>query len=252
MRRTGRQHRETMSVRLPDGRETSLLRVADPNARRLRLRVTERGARLTVPSVVSDDEVSRFLQRHLDWLSEQLRADPTSPVQTGGLEPMHTAHLPLRGVQLAVQWHEARWLHVQQRDEKLVIGSPPGSPITQVRQALREFYLTEARADLGRWLPRYLPGLPRPPRQWRIRPLSSLWGSLSSSDVMSLDLALILAPPAAFEYVLVHELCHLIQANHSRAFWREVELRFPAWRAQRDWLRDEGRSVKRDLHCLLN
>lgn len=68
---------------------------------------------------------------------------------------------------------------------------------------------------------------------------------------MSLDLALILAPPAAFEYVLVHELCHLIQPNHSAAFWQEVELRLPDWRTQRRWLREDGMQVKRELRRLL-
>ncbi len=252
MRRAARQHREIISVRLPDGRDTPLLRVADPRARRMRLRVSERGARLTVPSITSDAEERQFLEQHLHWLSEQLRGDPDSLIQDLGLRLGQTSRLPLRGMQLEVEWRETRWLHVSQEDGQLIIGSPQDSSVDQVRQALRDFYLAEARADVGRWLPRYLPDLPRPPRLWRIRPLSSLWGSLSSSDVMSLDLALVLAPTAAFEYVLVHELCHLIQGNHSSAFWQEVEQRFPHWQVQRRWLRQEGRSVKRDLHCLLS
>lgn len=57
--------------------------------------------------------------------------------------------------------------------------------------------------------------------------MSSQWGSLATDGHMALDLALVLGRPSAFEYVVVHELCHLIQANHSPAFWREVECRFP-------------------------
>ena len=67
----------------------------------------------------------------------------------------------------------------------------------------------------------------------------------------SLDLALLLAPPRAFEYVLVHELCHLLHANHSRRFWREVEARWPDWRAERDYLRGEGLALKARLSRLL-
>jgi predicted metal-dependent hydrolase len=81
----------------------------------------------------------------------------------------------------------------------------------------------------------------------RFRALRSLWGSLSPDAALSLDLALVLGPPAAFEYVLVHELCHLIHANHSRSFWREVERRCPDWRDQRAWFRGEGLAMKDEL-----
>ena len=80
--------------------------------------------------------------------------------------------------------------------------------------------------------------------------MSSQWGSLAPDGSVSLDLSLVLARPSAFEYVLVHELCHLVHANHSRAYWREVEARFPAWRAERDYFRAHGRALKataRDL-----
>ncbi|HRN63111.1 MAG TPA: DUF45 domain-containing protein, partial [Luteimonas sp.] len=93
--------------------------------------------------------------------------------------------------------------------------------------------------------------LPRPPSRIRLRVLSSQWGSLAPDGTLSLDLALVLGRPSAFEYVLVHELCHLIRADHSRAFWREVEARCPDWRAARDYFRDDGRRLKADLHALL-
>ena len=78
--------------------------------------------------------------------------------------------------------------------------------------------------------------------------------NISASDRAGLlySVALVLARPGAFEYVLVHELCHLLQANHSPAFWREVEQRYPAWRQERDYFHTHGRHLKATLRALLS
>lgn len=251
MPRRRQQQRDTLPLRLPDGRDIELLRVIDPRARRLRLLVSERGPRLTIPPAASASDARHFLEQHLHWLADQLAEDPGAATPSAPLSPGEPGTALLRGQRLDIAWREARWLRVTHDADQLLIDVPPVLRPGAIGRALREFYLSQARADVGRWLPLYLAGLPQPPREWKIRPLASLWGSLSASGVMSLDLALVLAPPAAFEYVLVHELCHLIQANHSAAFWQEVERRFPDWRVQRHWLREDGLEVKRELRRLL-
>ena len=82
--------------------------------------------------------------------------------------------------------------------------------------------------------------------------MSSQWGSLSPDGSLALDLALLLGRPSAFEYVLVHELCHLIHANHSPRFWHEVESRFPDWRDEREYFHAHGRGLKASLRALLS
>jgi predicted metal-dependent hydrolase len=245
------QQRDTLAVRLPDGREVSVLRVVDPRARHLRLLMAARGPRLTVPAGAPLHEAQRFLERNLGWLADQLAEDPEMIAPPAALVPGEPGRVPLRGQWLDLDWRASRWLRVAQEGERLVIDLPPTAQPAVIRRALREFHLSQARADIGRWLPRYLPDLPRAPRLWRIRPLASLWGSMSASGTLSLDLALVLGPPEAFHYVLVHELCHLIQPNHSPAFWREVEHRFPGWHAQRRYLREDGLALKGMLRTLL-
>ncbi|HZX79596.1 MAG TPA: SprT family zinc-dependent metalloprotease, partial [Lysobacter sp.] len=213
----------------------------------LRLTVTERGARLTMPPRTGERRALAFVQEHAAWLAGQLRHT------FGGIEPLRvgvSTTLPLRGADVPLTWREGRFLRIDTDGDAIVATLPPAIDERRVRKAFVDFYLAQARADVGRWLPKYLPSLPRPPRDVAIRPLTSLWGSLAPDGRMRLDLALVLAPPAAFEYVLVHELCHLIQANHSAAFWDEVERRFPAWEVQRDLLRTRGRPIKAALRAI--
>ena len=241
--------RDTVAFALDDGASIDVQRVRDPRARRIKLSVDERGARLTLPSRASLVAGERFLHEHGDWLRAQLArfhpADAIAPLRRG-----HSESLPLRGESLPLHWHEGRYTRLQLDADGLHFHVAARAGPAALQRAAREFYEAQARADLGRWLPRYLPGLPRAPSRLRLRQMSSLWGSLSPDGAVSLDLALVLGQPSAFEYVLVHELCHLIHADHSRAFWREVEARFPAWRDQRAYFHAEGRRLKASLRAL--
>ncbi len=74
----------------------------------------------------------------------------------------------------------------------------------------------------------------------QVRDQRTRWGSCSSRGTLSFNWRLALAPHEVLDYVVVHELCHLREANHSRSFWSLVETRRPAWREQRRWLREHG------------
>ena len=68
----------------------------------------------------------------------------------------------------------------------------------------------------------------------------SRWGSCSSKGWLSFNWRLVLAPHDVLDYVVVHELCHLREPNHSRRFWKLVEQHRPDWRMHRDWLHEHG------------
>lgn len=241
--------RDVLQLPLADGRVVDIQRVRNPRAKRLRLSVDERGARLTLPLRASAVSGDRFLAEHRDWLASQL--DRFALAGIDGLQRGLTAALPLRGMELPLSWQAGRYARLVRDGGGLVFSAPARAGDAALRRALRDFYEGEARADLGRWLPRYLPSLPRPPRRVQFKVMSSQWGSLAPDGSVALDLALVLARPSAFEYVLVHELCHLVRADHSRAFWREVEDRFPGWRGERDYFHAEGRRLKATLRALL-
>jgi len=243
--------RDVTSLVLEDGRRIEIQRGRNPRARRLRLSVDERGARLTLPTRASLVSGERFLSEHRTWLAEQLERYTLDGLPT--LQRGVTTTLPLRGMDLPLRWEEGRFtaLEYNALTGEAVFRMPARAGDAAMRRALRDFYEGQARADIGRWLPHYLPSLPRPPRRVQFKVMSSQWGSLAPNGVVALDLALVLARSSAFEYVLVHELCHLVRADHSRAFWHEVETRFPAWRAERDYFHADGRRLKATLRALL-
>jgi predicted metal-dependent hydrolase len=78
------------------------------------------------------------------------------------------------------------------------------------------------------------------PARVQIRDQRSRWGSCSTRGTLSFNWRLVLAPFDVLDYVVVHELCHLREPNHSRRFWGLVEQRRPEWRAQRNWLHEHG------------
>lgn len=66
------------------------------------------------------------------------------------------------------------------------------------------------------------------------------WGSCSAEGNLSFNCLLMLCPPEVLDYVIVHELCHRREMNHSARFWAEVGLILPDYKSRRAWLREHG------------
>ena len=73
-----------------------------------------------------------------------------------------------------------------------------------------------------------------------VRDQVSRWGSCSSKGALSFNWRLVLAPHDVLDYVVVHEVCHLVELNHGPRFWKLVERRRPDYRASKRWLDDHG------------
>ena len=73
-----------------------------------------------------------------------------------------------------------------------------------------------------------------------IRDQKTRWGSCSGRGNLSFNWRLMLAPPGVLDYVVVHELCHRKEMNHSKAFWNAVEMVLPDYRTAKKWLKENG------------
>jgi predicted metal-dependent hydrolase len=73
-----------------------------------------------------------------------------------------------------------------------------------------------------------------------LRDQRTRWGSCSSTGALSFNWRLVLAPHDVLDYVVVHEVCHLVEHHHGHDFWKLVERRRPAYRESKRWLDDYG------------
>ena len=100
-----------------------------------------------------------------------------------------------------------------------------------------------AQADLGARLEKWAARLGVHPTKLTIRTQRARWGSCSSRGAISLNALLLLAPETVRDYVVVHELCHMKEMNHSRHFWAEVARILPNYAESRDWLKNNGHAL---------
>lgn len=80
-----------------------------------------------------------------------------------------------------------------------------------------------------------------------IRSMKTRWGSCTAQGNISLNCLLTLVPEAVMDYVIVHELCHRIEMNHSSRFWRLVETVLPDYKIQKQWLKEHGADLVKGL-----
>ena len=207
-------------------------------ARRYVLRVRPDGTvRVTVPRGGSRAEAIRFLEKHAAWIQRERSR--------------------LRSSQGPSRWTDGSTILLC--GERVTIRVDHGGPDLRVCCGDRSVRIPDDAADLRPYIEADFRALAReelPPRLCALAALHGLtvagvsvrnqksrWGSCSPSGRIALNFRLVQMPREVSDYVLLHELMHLKQQNHSRRFWRLVEAACPGFRAAERWLRIEGKGL---------
>ena len=103
----------------------------------------------------------------------------------------------------------------------------------------------EAAKDIPERVRRFAPVVGVQYGRITIRNQKSKWGSCSSQGNLNFNCLLMLAPPSVRDYVVVHELCHLIELNHSKRFWTLVAGVLPGYRKEEQWWKTQGMLIMR-------
>ena len=209
-------------------------------ARRLRMVVrVGRPIEVTVPYRTSRGALLRFLDDNSDWLEAKVAAARAAAARPGVLGLQRPGVAWLAGAPLAILALGGARPVATRKGAALLVSGPPG----ETAAAIGRWYRREARLRLERAAAREGARLGVRYTRVSVRDQRSRWGSCSSSGTLSFNWRLVLAPPEVLEYVVVHELLHVQEANHSRAFWRLLDEHRPGWKHQASWLREHGHEL---------
>ena len=207
-------------------------------ARSYRLSIPHSGGPLlTLPPHGKWAEAEAFLLRHHNWLAARLHRAPA------GARFSHGGVVPLRGVdhRIVGTGRIRGRVEVAEMDgEKVLL--VPGETAHQARR-LTDWLKDEAQADLAGRTAIHAARLGVTVKNVRMRSQSSRWGSCSSSGNINYNWRLVLAPPFVLDYVAAHEVAHLVEMNHSPAFWATVKRTLPDMERGRAWLKAHGRQL---------
>ncbi|MBM9594940.1 M48 family metallopeptidase [Roseitranquillus sediminis] len=203
-------------------------------ARRISLRVSRLDGRvtLTVPVGVREAEAVRFAMSREPWLRRVLASTPPRRIPAPGRT------LPIEGRELPIVAARIRWAGLDAGAVLVPQGQPAGPPLAQLLKRL-------ARERAEPLVTRHAAAARRRFGRISFRDTRSRWGSCSSDGNLMFSWRLLMAPPHVLDYVVAHEVAHLVHLDHSPSFWLETGRLFPDWRASRDWLRQNGDALQR-------
>ncbi|MFN4149065.1 MAG: M48 family metallopeptidase [Rhodocyclaceae bacterium] len=206
--------------------------------RRLSMRIDERGLAVGAPRSTTLAEIEAFIHGHGTWVLERLAAF-AADVARRHLRIHDGARLPLLGGEACVRitqganrcyWNEWElWLAARADADLAALARR-----ALQRRALEHFHprLAEMAKRIGRQAP-----------PLRLSSARTRWGSCSLRSGIRLNWRLIHLPPATIDYVIAHEVAHLIEMNHGPRFWRVVECLYPEWRIARNELKRQGAAL---------
>ena len=137
-----------------------------------------------------------------------------------------------------------RWILRKYTQMRNAQASAPQSGLTDVqRKALEGRYRQAAREYFAARVAYYEKIIGVTHGAIAIRDQKTRWGSCSAKGNLNFNWRLMLAPPRILDYVVVHELCHRKEMNHSKAFWNAVEMVLPDYKELRKWLKQYGTTL---------
>jgi predicted metal-dependent hydrolase len=198
---------------------------------------------ILAPVSLKDAEIDAVVARKRHWIAARLKEMDSCDFQT----PQHRYEegelFLFRGKHLLLTLVDGRD-EVCFDNDKLLVAVP--HVLTQeersnyIQERLRRWFFLKAQEILRKKTFEYALLCGCTPVFVSVKEYRSRWGCCFSDGRIYYNWKIIMAPEEIINYVIIHELCHLLEANHSGRYWALVEKRVPDWQEKRNWLRRNG------------
>lgn len=217
--------------------------VKRPGMKTIRLRVSDERIIVSAPRFARNSEMQQFLLANQEWVNSTLaklkkKKEAVQEVAKGqeGKLLLRGEWKPIEGVQNVRQPGL-----LMEKEDKIVYTyavSADEKPQTEHLQALMKLI---AKREIPPRVEVWAQKMNLQYERIFIRSQKTKWGTCSSNRHLSFNWRLIKCPLFVLEYLIVHELCHLVHMNHSHAFWKLVNQHYPEWRKAESWLKTQGK-----------
>lgn len=207
------------------------------------IRVEEGAVSVIVPVSTSVEKIDQLLLSKRMWIKEKM-ALQRDMAPASSKQFISGESFPYLGRNYRLKVECGAFSPVKLLQGRLLVQTPEGSQQPQmIRNALVRWYKRQANLKIREKVARYAPLVGVKPTGVTIKTFKSRWGSCTAKGELEFNWLIMLAPNRMVDYVVTHELCHLLHHNHSPAFWREVMRVMPDYQQCRDWLRDHSEGL---------
>ena len=234
-----------LDTKVPDEQRTLTVlgipvRVVQKSIKNLHLSVNppEGEVKVSVPLHLTDDNIRLAVISRLSWIKKQRASFQAQPRQSKREMVTGESHY-FSGRRYLLEVVERRGRHevILKNNSILQLFVNPGTTSTNRAYVLQEWYRQQLKSEIPTLLERWEPIIGQQAAAWGIKKMKTKWGSCNvSKRRIWLNLELAKKPSACLEYVLVHELVHLLERHHNSRFKALMTQFMPQWRAHRDVL----------------
>lgn len=161
----------------------------------------------------------------------------------GNYKHIHIAHPPVFDSKIS-QIQGTEWARTRTAQTQRAGGlNFPNFLIFRIKEELSKWYIKQAKDIITERIEYHSTVMQTKYKSITFSDTKSKWGSCSPDNALQFNWRLIMSPLLVIDYVVIHELTHILEKNHSRLFWRKVELYKPAYRQYKKWLESNARRL---------
>jgi len=185
--------------------------------------------------------IARFVQDKSDWIHRKLHFNREIRAAYTPKQFCHGEQFHFLGKAYALRLQPGKRAMIL-REHELLVSHPGPNPRITARQICR-WYRQQAEIHFQARSRFFASVIGKRPQSVAVKAYKSRWGSCHHDGRIYFNWRLIMAPGWVIDYVVVHELCHLIHPNHSKQFWLLVQSIYPSHKAAKSWLNIHGQTL---------